>query len=244
MNMERPPTPPSTPRSEEPPEDKRNFDSKDPFEFLGVDRNATDDEINKARRRTQREFHEDARSTNPRAPEFFKKAVEAQKKISEYKKPRNAAPTPPVEKSVYVRMGESTILKGLSLDPKDFGKTKLTANKLGVTSEKVAELIHGPEAQDRLRRGVDTFTEAHRNDSSEKFAQQAATYIQEWATHGIHVGIDLFTGQNRASIENLVTRTAEDMYWFKKAEFKPFVEGWISSGWQPNQKILDFLKTI
>ena len=250
MNMEKPPSPsntplPNTPEEQAPPEDNRNLESNDPFEFLGVPQNASDEEINKARRRTQREFHEDAKSEHPRAREFFENAEKAQQIIAKYRESNKQRPTAEINakaKNETYLPGEGYILQGLTDDPKYFGSYILSAKDRGMTEDLLSGFITTEKFQDTLRHGVNRFLRARKEDSPNAFAEQAFTYIQGWKKYNIHIGIDLFQERNRANIQQLVSAEAEELFWFHKSNFKPFVEGWISSGWQPSEKILDFLK--
>jgi len=55
---------------------------KDPYEILGINQNATDDEIKKAYRAASRKYHPDANPQNPRAAEEkFKEVQQAYKEI-------------------------------------------------------------------------------------------------------------------------------------------------------------------
>ena len=51
--------------------------SKDYYKVLGVDKNASEDEIKKAYRKKAMEFHPDKNPDNPEAESKFKEAAEA-----------------------------------------------------------------------------------------------------------------------------------------------------------------------
>ncbi len=61
-------------------------DKRDYYEVLGVDKNASDDEIKKAYRKLAKQYHPDLNKDNPEAAEKFKEAAEAYGVLSDSEK--------------------------------------------------------------------------------------------------------------------------------------------------------------
>ena len=61
-------------------------DKRDYYEVLGVDKNASDDEIKKAYRKLAKKYHPDLNKDNPEAAEKFKEAAEAYGVLSDSEK--------------------------------------------------------------------------------------------------------------------------------------------------------------
>jgi molecular chaperone DnaJ len=61
---------------------------KDPYEVLGLSRDASQDDIQQAHRKLVRKYHPDANPEDPRAEERFKEAQQAYEVLSDEKKRR------------------------------------------------------------------------------------------------------------------------------------------------------------
>src|SRR5215216_7274805 len=64
------------------------METKDPYEVLGLSRDASQDDIQQAHRKLVRKYHPDTNPEDPRAEERFKEAQQAYEVLSDEKKRR------------------------------------------------------------------------------------------------------------------------------------------------------------
>jgi molecular chaperone DnaJ len=118
---------------------------KDPYKTLGVDRNATEEEIKKAYRRLARRWHPDRNPDDPKAEERFKEIQEAYSILSDPEKRRQ-----------YDAGGG---LFGTGFDPNMF---RTGAGGFGGIGDILSDLFGGGRASARkAERGRDLETEVH-----------------------------------------------------------------------------------
>ena len=91
----------------------------DPYSLLGVDRNASDDEVKKAYRRLSRKYHPDANINNPHKEEAeakFKEVQQAYQQIMDEREPvmvltAGSADTVPLAAGVMISTGEASTVR-------------------------------------------------------------------------------------------------------------------------------------
>ena len=115
------------------------MDKRDYYDVLGVDRNASADDLKKAYRRLAMKFHPDRQSDDPKAEEKFKEASEAYEILNDQEK-RNA----------YDRFGHAGV------DPSQGGASGFEGNFSDIFGDVFGDIFGGSRGRgDGVSRGSD-----------------------------------------------------------------------------------------
>jgi curved DNA-binding protein CbpA len=185
-----------------PPEFKKYY-SSDPYEVLGISRNATKEEVDQARKQLRIQFHPD-RNKDPEALKIFQNVEEAFNKIN---------PKPKQEDKDYVN--EEDVFKYL-YEPSALRRFTAQAQDSGIKTWQILELLESDKGQEKLKQEFSRKLESYLIKP-----QDLLKYIEEWKDQGVNVEKFLDSTEVLALLEKNTFRIPE-----QARDFEVFVAEW------------------
>ena len=225
-------------------QDLSQFDNPDPYVVLGVDPDASIDEIKNARNKLQLKFHPD-KSELPKniATEISQKINNAYDALAKFDKTQSAAQNRTAkderggeqngkvkaQKEQRMEEVEKEFLSSLENGPGTFARWAAHAKTAGISQEKISELLRSKKAQMIIKNALTQKI----MQSIYKTPDYFSLYLEEWR-RATGLELELKSFLNSPEIKDFLLKRAADKILYSSTQspdaFLEFVESWKRAG--------------